>query len=254
MLGQKGGIGKSTVCTFLAQGLQRAGRKVGLIDLDPATQTLVKFNQLEIIDFKDMISEEMGEIDSARFDDLIEIVNSRSDFDDIIMDSGSSNIISLINYLKRNDSFSLFENQGHDVIIHTVIAGGDMTSATLKTLGILHEDFRGTDKILWLNEYAHRMEIDGAKGVEAVFKTPIYNDAKESIKAVFALPSLHPQLEANLINGMLDKGILFSEVDKSDEFKLAEKNRLNKFATIVLGQISEGMRDILTETEAEALA
>lgn len=253
MLGEKGGIGKSQTCVFLAQGLEKTGRKVGLIDLDPATQTLVKYKSLEVMEIKNMISDISGEIDSARFDELIEIVNDRTDLDDIIIDTGSSNCIPFNNYLNRNDSFDLFTNQGHDVIIHTVIAGGDLTAPTLRTFEKLHKDFPGFKKILWLNEYAHKLDIKG-KGVEALTDTEVFKAAKGQILAVFRLPYLLPQTEAPLINRMSESGLLFAEVSKSNEFKLAEKHRLEKFSSVVIGQISEGMSDILNTANAEAIA
>ncbi|WP_166426110.1 AAA family ATPase [Paraglaciecola sp. 20A4] len=245
-LGKKGGIGKSQSCVFLAQGLVKADRKVALIDLDPATSTIKKYAGLEVIELVDMIDRDSGEIDPARFDELIEIANERNDLDDLIIDTGASNCITFFNYLARNDSFELFEAEGHRAIIHTVIKGGDDQTETLNTLSEINDLFPEIEKILWLNEYQHKLRFS-EKGAEGIVDTKPFKDAKKKILAVFKLPYLVPATEAPQINKMNENGILFSEVKSSGLFKLAEVHRLNKYSTIVLGQIAEGMTKVLAE-------
>lgn len=249
-LGKKGGAGKSQSCLFLAQGLEQAERKVGLIDLDPATSTLTKYKGLEVITIPGMISADSGEIDPARFDELIEIANNRTDLDDIVIDTGASNCITFFNYLARNDAFELFEAEGHRNIIHCVVQGGDNQVETLKTLGEIQELFPETEKVVWLNEYQHRLKF-GEEGAEAISKVKEFKAAKKTILAAFRLPFLMPSTEAPQINKMNEEGILFREVRSSDLFKLAEKHRLEKFAKVVLGQISEGMKKILGKDEVK---
>lgn len=247
-IGKKGGIGKSQSCLFCAQGLLETGRKVALVDLDPATSTLTKYKGLEVITLSNMIDRDSGEIDPARFDDLIELANEREDLDDLIIDTGASNCITFFNYLGRNDTFELFKAEGHRAIIHTVIQGGDNQTETLKTLGEIQELFPTTEKILWLNEYQNKLRF-GDDGAEAISTTKEFKAAKKTILAAFRLPFLLPNTEGPQINKMNDKGILFSEIKKSGQFKLAEIHRLEKFSRVVLGQISEGMTKILKETE-----
>lgn len=247
-IGKKGGIGKSQSCLFCAQGLIRAGRNVALIDLDPATSTLTKYKGLEVITLANMIDPDSGEIDPARFDELIEIANDRKDLDDLIIDTGASNCITFFNYLARNDTFELFEAEGHRTIIHTVIQGGDNQDETLKTLGEIQDLFPETEKIVWLNEYKNKLRF-GEAGAEAISNTKEFKASKKTILAAFRLPYLLPNTEAPQINKMNEKGILFSEVRDSGEFKLAEIHRLEKYSKVVLGQISEGMNKLLAETE-----
>jgi len=250
-IGKKGGIGKSQSCVFLSQGLTRAGRKNALIDLDPATSTLTKYKGLEVITLPNMISPDSGEIDPARFDELIEIANERTDLDDLIIDTGASNCITFFNYLARNDTFDLFKAEGHRVIAHTVIKGGDDQAETLSTLGEIQELFPEAEKILWLNEYLHRLNFGDDKGAESIVTSKEFKASKKTILAAFKLPYLIPATEAPQINKMNEKGILFSEIKQSKEFKIAEKHRLEKYSNIVLGQIAEGMSKILKQKEKE---
>lgn len=252
-IGKKGGIGKSQSCLFCAQGLINSGRKVALIDLDPATSTLTKYKGLEVILMGNMIDSDSGEIDPARFDDLIEIANQRDDLDDLIIDTGASNCITFFNYLARNDTFDLFAAEGHRPIIHTVIQGGDNQHETLKTLGEINELFPTTEKILWLNEHANKLHFNEIKGkivgAEGISEANEFKAGKKTVLSVFRLPYLLPATEAPQINKMNEKGILFSEVRECGEFKLAEIHRLEKFAKIVIGQISKGMGKIVANVE-----
>lgn len=248
-IGKKGGIGKSQSCLFCAQGLIQAEHKVALIDLDPATSTLTKYEGLEVITLPNMIDPDSGEIDPARFDELIEIANARDDLDDLIIDTGASNCITFFNYLGRNDTFELFEAEGHRPIIHTVVQGGDNQIETLNTLGEIQEMFPTIEKIIWLNEYKNKLRF-GDNGAEAISNTKEFKAAKKTILAAFRLPYLLPNTEAPQINKMNEKGILFSEVKKSGEFKLAEIHRLEKFSKVVLGQIREGMEKIFSKEAA----
>ncbi|NRA71972.1 MAG: AAA family ATPase [Gammaproteobacteria bacterium] len=254
-MGEKGGIGKSQSCIFLAQGLMNAGRKVALIDLDPATSALVKYKGLDVIVIDNMINPDTKDIDPSRFDELIEIANSRTELDDIIIDSGASNCIQFFNYIARNDAIELFELEGHRAIIHTVLQGGDNQETTLKTLTKIFELFPDAKKILWANEYIHKMKFPGKKaneflGADAIMQQPAAKAGLGSVLAIFKLPFLIPNTEAPQINKMNELGILFSEVRGSDIFKIAEKHRLDKFSKIVLGQISDGMTKILTKKDA----
>jgi len=225
-IGKKGGIGKSQSCLFCAQGLIQASSKVALIDLDPATSTLTKYKGLEVITLPNMINPDSGEIDPARFDELIDIANERVDLDDIIIDTGASNCITFFNYLARNDTFELFQAEGHDTIIHTVVAGGSDQEETLATLAEIQQLFPDTPKILWLNEYLHRLTFSGGLGAEAIQETPTFKEAKHSILAVFRLPYLLPSTEAPQINKMNEQGILFSEVKSSGQFSLKALSRI----------------------------
>lgn len=247
-IGKKGGIGKSQSCLFCAQGLIRADRKVALIDLDPATSTLTKYKGLEVITLANMIDPDSGEIDPARFDELIEIANSRTDLDDLIVDTGASNCITFFNYLARNDTFDLFQAEGHRTIIHTVVQGGDNQEETMKTLGEIQELFPETEKIIWLNEYKHKLRF-GDEGAEGISNTKEFKAAKKTILAAFRLPYLLPNTEAPQINKMNEKGILFSEVKESGQFKLAEIHRLEKYSKVVIGQIAQGVTKILKSKE-----
>ncbi len=248
-IGKKGGIGKSQICIIAAQGLINAERKVAVIDLDPATSTITKFEGLEVIVFPDMIDRNSGEVDPARFDDLIELANDRDDLDDLIIDTGASNCITFFNYLDRNDTFELFEEEGFRPIIHAVVQGGDNQAETLKTLSEIQELFPDTEKFIWLNEYLNRLNFDGDDAI-GFTKSKEFKEAKKSILAVFRLPYLLPNTEAPQINKMNENGILFSEVDSCGLFKIAEKKRLKKYSSIVIGQFTEAANSLLTATES----
>lgn len=231
----KGGIGKSTASIFGVQALQQAGRKVAIIDLDPETNTLKPFTDLEVIQPPNM-KDQFDEIDASAFDWLIEVAEARTELTDIYIDSGSSNYVSLVAYLLRNDTFELFRDCGHSVMIHTILKGGAEQSDCIKGIEDLIARFPNEKLIIWLNEYEHELTIENKK-VSELTETQFYKAIANHVLCMFRLPLLHRQTEMPVLKKLNENGVLLTHVKQSDLFSLPEKQRVKKFNEVIISQV-----------------
>ncbi len=146
----KGGVGKSLVASLLFQYLNGQGLPVSGVDTDPVNSTFSGYKELNIQPLNIMDGDD---IDQRRFDSLMEIIFQQPKNSHIVIDNGAATFVPLCSYLKENSALDLLCNEGHDILLHTVITGGQAvvdTSAGLKTLAI---SFPTAPLVVWLNRY-----------------------------------------------------------------------------------------------------
>ena len=122
----------------------------------------------------------------------------------------------------ENDAISVLQSMGHEVILHSVITGGQSMADTLSGLNTLASQFPSSSKIIvWLNEYFGAIERDG--------KTFEQMKVYEANKArIHGLVTLHEQSElfARDLQTLLEEKMTFQEVKDSPAFNFMAKNRL----------------------------
>ena len=116
----KGGVGKSFIAAMIAQYKLSKGQKPICVDTDPVNATFCGYKKLNV---KKLEILEGDEINSRHFDTLIEMIATSGD-EDIIIDNGANSFVPLSHYLITNDVPELLRSMGHEIIIHTVITGG----------------------------------------------------------------------------------------------------------------------------------
>jgi len=123
----KGGVGKSMLATLLAQFKISKGQSPVCIDTDPVNATFYGFKSLNVQRL-DILDDDKN-VDAIKFDDLIERIGEATD--DVIIDNGASSFIPLSSYLIANETASVFKEMGHQLLVHTVITGGQAMPDTL---------------------------------------------------------------------------------------------------------------------------
>lgn len=93
----KGGVGKSMVAATLAQYLRHLGQSPLCIDTDPVNATFEGYRALDVQRLNIL---EGDEINTRRFDDLVELVAGAQQ--DVIIDNGASSFVPLSHYLVSN--------------------------------------------------------------------------------------------------------------------------------------------------------
>ena len=78
------------------------------------------------------LGSEDDEIDQRRFDGLMEQLLKAGEGDHFVIDNGAATFLPLINYARENEVFELLEGEGHSVLVHTVITGGQGLSETIE--------------------------------------------------------------------------------------------------------------------------
>lgn len=226
----KGGVGKSFISALLVQYLRGAGHTTTAVDTDPVNATLAGYKafgtqRLELM--------EGGSLVERNFDRLIEqIVEEDSNF---VVDNGAASFIPLSYYIAENDAFSIIGENNKQVVIHTVITGGQAMRDTLGGLATILEQMPGDAKlIVWLNEFFGDIEANG-KGFEDM---QVYVNNKDRIHGIVRIARQTGSTFGEDVKLMLDSKLTFEEVNQSDDFKLMAKSRLTKVKNAIFEQLA----------------
>jgi hypothetical protein len=219
----KGGVGKSVVATLLAQYLRDKGIAAKCFDADPLNQTLAGFAGLGVMKVDLMeVTEKGRRINPRRFDDLVEQIAVQPGESHVIVDTGSSSFVALVHYLVSNDVPSVLSQTGHELVVHTVVTGGQALLDTLHGVGQLVKQLDNVRFVVWLNPFWGPIAEDG-KTFEQM-KT--YQDIKKRIETVVNLPAFVDELFPQDIAAMLKSRLTFKEAIESPAFSLMSRHRL----------------------------
>lgn len=219
----KGGVGKSVVAALLAQYLQDRNVTVRCVDADPLNKTLAGFEALKVakVDLLEK-SERGGErINPHRFDELVELIAAQGADSHVIVDTGSSAFIALVHY---NEVAAVLTNAGHEVVVHTLVTGGQTLRDTLHGASQLVKQIEGVRFIVWLNPFLGPVAADG----KTFEQMKAYQDVKKRIEAVISLPAFTDELFPQDIASMLADRLTFKEAIESPAFTLMSRHRLTK--------------------------
>ena len=101
----KGGVGKSLIAAVLAQYKASRDQNPLCIDTDPVNATFNGFRALNVQRLRIM---EGDEINSRKFDALVELIAPSTD--DVIIDNGASSFVPLSHYLLSNQVPALLKD------------------------------------------------------------------------------------------------------------------------------------------------
>lgn len=157
----KGGVGKTTVSTFITQYLKDHLKQDYLaIDTDQVNASFASFKGLNVETINLMEESRITDAGWERLANKLLTTNKTN----IIIDNGASSFVPLMNYAFDNDLFNALtsdeNNYTGNVFIHTVIAGGEGLSHTLAGLDTICYNFKNTNIkiVVWINSYLGKVE------------------------------------------------------------------------------------------------
>jgi hypothetical protein len=225
----KGGVGKSLISSLIAQYLRFKGEPVVVIDTDPVNATLsgyAAFNtqRLELM--------EGGSLIERNFDALIEqILEEDTNF---VVDNGAASFLPLNFYLAENDAINLIADSGKQVVIHTVITGGQAIRDTLAGFASLVEQMPEQARIVvWLNEFFGDIVAEG----KAFEEMKVYLNNKDRVHGIVRIARQTGSTFGKDIQLMLDSKLTFDEVKGSADFGLMAKSRLHRVQEAIYRQM-----------------
>ncbi len=225
----KGGVGKSFVAAMLAQFKISKGQTPACVDTDPVNATLNGYQNLNVTKLDIMDGDE---INSRRFDKLIEMIATTDT--DIIIDNGASSFVPLSHYLITNNVPALLKEMGHELIIHTVITGGQALIDTVAGFGQLVQQYPNeTVFVVWLNPFWGPIE-DGGKNFEQM---KAYTTHKTRVAAIVKIPTLKEETFGRDLNEMLQDKHTFAEAIATETNTIMMRQRLK----IIQKQLFEQM-------------
>lgn len=225
----KGGVGKSLVSSLITQYLLTNGHEVVAVDTDPVNATLAGYRAFNTQRLELM---QGGSLIERNFDSLIEqIIADDANF---VVDNGAASFIPLSFYIAENDAINLIGENGKQVVIHTVVTGGQAMKDTLAGLAGLLEQMPGEARIVvWLNEFFGDIEADG-KTFEDM---KVYQNNKDRIHGLVRIVRQTGSTFGKDVQLMLDSKLTFDEVAASPDFGLMSKSRLSRVRDAIFNQL-----------------
>lgn len=220
----KGGVGKSLVASLLFQYLQRKNLIVHGCDTDPINSTFAGYKEFNITALEVMKG---NDIDQRQFDRIIDAVCEIPEEAHMVIDNGASSFVSLCGYIKESRAFDILAEEGHTVLIHALVTGGQALSDTLSGLDSLIEHFYETPIVVWLNPYYGEIRLDG----NDFYGFKVYQKSPASYRAVIELPPLKPETFGKDFEELVSKKWSFSQALNSS-LSLMTRSRL---ASVWLG-------------------
>jgi malate/lactate dehydrogenase len=177
----KGGVGKSLVASLLYQYLKEQGISVFGVDTDPINSTFSGYKELSVEPLNIM---EGDDINQRRFDTLMETIFQQSENGHVVIDNGAATFLPLCSYLKENKALDLLCNEGHEILFHTVITGGQAVVDTATGLKTLAVSFPTAPLVVWLNRYFGDISMNG----KAFEEFKVYQENCAKFHAIIEIP------------------------------------------------------------------
>lgn len=225
----KGGVGKSFISATTAQYKQHKEQSPLCIDTDPINATFHGFKGLNVerLDIMDC-----DEINPRHFDTLIEKIASTET--DVIIDNGASSFVPLSHYLISNQVTELLKQLDHELVVHTVITGGQALLDTINGFAQLVKQFPDEVKfVVWLNPYWGKIQLEG----KTFEQMKVYKDNKERISALVSIPELKEETFGRDLSEMLQQKITFKEAIESPKRNIMTRQRLKLVREQIFNQL-----------------
>ncbi|WP_027156709.1 nucleotide-binding protein [Methylobacter luteus] len=225
----KGGVGKSMIAAAIAQYKASKGQSPLCIDTDPVNATFEGYKALKARRLNIMDGDE---INTRNFDALVELI-APSD-SDVIIDNGASSFVALSHYLISNEVPALLQDMGHELIVHTVVTGGQALQDTVSGFAQLAGQFPDECVfVVWLNPYWGPIEHEG-KGFEQM---KAYKDNKDRVSAIIQIPTLKEETYGRDFSEMLQARLTFDEALAMKSLTIMTRQRLKIVRTQIFGYL-----------------
>ncbi len=215
----KGGVGKSLAAFLLAQHFQDRKIETICFDADPVNKTFASYEALNVRTIDILKS---GVIDVSEFDGFMEDLINAPEGTSIVIDNGASTFLPLCAYLNDNDVVAFLQSQGHTVMFHCVLTGGQAIIDTMNGLEALFINFPGTPGTVWLNEYFGKVEMNG----KAFEETKLCKNPKHNIHALIRLEELQKETFGWDLANMLKRRLTFPEAMQDSSIYVMSRQRL----------------------------
>ncbi|WP_404361607.1 ArsA-related P-loop ATPase [Methylotuvimicrobium sp. KM1] len=225
----KGGVGKSMIAAAIAQYKASKGQAPLCIDTDPVNATFEGYKALKARRLNIMDGDE---INTRNFDALVELIAPTQS--DVIIDNGASSFVPLSHYLISNQVPALLKDMGHEMVVHTVITGGQALQDTVSGFAQLAGQFPDECVfVVWLNPYWGPIEHEG-KGFEQM---KAYKDNKIRVSAIIQIPTLKEETYGRDFSEMLQARLTFDEALAMQSLTIMTRQRLKIVRTQIFGHL-----------------
>ena len=226
----KGGIGKTLVSTILAQWMMdKDETPLRCYDTDQENPT---FSRYKAMDVKHVpVMTEARTIDPKRFDALMIDILERDG--NCVIDNGANSFSPLMAYLIENDAFSLLQESGRKVYIHTIVGGGDTLHDTA-TGFVATARATAVPLVLWENEHFGLLQSASGK---LFTESLTFNEHAARVKGRIRLSQRNPDTFGADVKKMNTARLTVQEVLQNEKFNIMEKQRIKVVYRDIFGQL-----------------
>ena len=228
----KGGVGKSVIAALIAQYKASKGQAPLCLDTDPVNSTFHGYTSLNVRRLQIMDGDE---INSRNFDSLVELIAPSKD--DVVIDNGASSFVPLSHYLVTNQVPALLHEMGHELVVHTVITGGQALVDTLSGFAQLASQFPAEARfVVWLHPYWGPIEHEG----KTFEQLKAYTANKARVAAIIQIPDLKKETYGQDLSDMLQDRLTFDDALALESLTIMTRQRLK----IIKGQIYAQLENV----------
>ena len=228
----KGGVGKSVIAALIAQYKASKGQAPLCLDTDPVNSTFHGYTSLNVRRLQIMDGDE---INSRNFDSLVELIAPSKD--DVVIDNGASSFVPLSHYLVTNQVPALLHEMGHELVVHTVITGGQALVDTLSGFAQLASQFPAEARfVVWPNPYWGPIEHEG----KTFEQLKAYTANKARVAAIIQIPDLKKETYGQDLSDMLQDRLTFDDALALESLTIMTRQRLK----IIKGQIYAQLENV----------
>lgn len=227
----KGGIGKTFVSTLLAQWMKNQDEiPLRCYDTDQENATFSRYKAMNV---KHIPVMDNRTIEPKRFDALIiDILESEGN---CVIDNGANTFSPLMAYLLENDAFSLLQESGRSVYIHTIVGGGDTLHDTASGF-VATAKSTSVPLVLWENQ--HFGLLQAASGKQFI-ESQSYNDHAHRVKGRVVLAPRNADTFGVDIKKMNIARLTMEEVMQNEKFNIMEKQRIKVMFRDIFEQLDK---------------
>ena len=161
-------------------------------------------------------------IDPRRFDDLVEQITGQPAEAHVIVDTGSSAFVPLLHYMLSNEVQAILSQGGHQLVVHTIVTGGQALLDTLHGAAQLVKQLDAARFVIWLNPFWGPVADNG----RTFEQMNLYEAIKKRIETIVSLPAFTDELFPQDIASMLKSRLTFKEAIESPDYSLMSRHRL----------------------------
>ncbi len=214
----KGGVGKTYVSAILAQYLLAKGAPLSCFDTDPVNSTFTAFQALNVQHVNLILDDR---INQAAFDPFFESLMHLGH--DAVVDNGATSFDPLIRWLYDSDVIGYMQQAGAQIVMHTIVAGGNGLQDSMTGFADLAANFGGQCPFfVWRNHFFGDLQLDGLDFEQC----GIFREHASVVSGVMTMKRYNPDTFGKDIEALLSRKLTFDEPMELPEFLLFQKSRL----------------------------
>jgi hypothetical protein len=214
----KGGVGKSLLASLLAQHYLARDITPVCIDTDPVNQTFAGYKAFSATQLKLMNGDDL---DPRAFDQLVEQISAADDDAVFIIDNGAATFVPLCAWMIENDVVSYFKGIEVELIIHSVLTGGQALGDTMVGLKNILKSF-DLPTVVWLNEYFGKPEKNGTTFEQSA----LFEAHEDRIRALIRIPLRRKETFGADLDQILREKMTFREAADDPSLTIMTRQRL----------------------------